>query len=146
MGALMHRRTHLLRVVAEVEWYHPVCRHFTGSVIDSCHPPFGQTPDCFSSLGNRIISSPACAEAYSRMFNVSAVATLINISSTAQAINTACSAITDEVRPENASVCLYLQRGKCVPISTSSPTRTPRGIPCSAAHIAQPALIGSRCT
>lgn len=72
-----------------------MCRKY-GATLVACNPPFGQTPDCHSPLALRVISSPACADAYGQLFNVS-VATLVNISSNTQAINTACNGITVEV-------------------------------------------------
>lgn len=45
-----------------------------------------------------MISSPACATAYARMFNISDVANLVNIANTIEAIQVACTGVTTEVR------------------------------------------------
>lgn len=72
------------------------------SVVQTCDPPFGQVPNCFS-LGFFLITSEDCALAYARMFNVTDVASLVNIANTVDAIHTACNGVTTEVRPRSSA-------------------------------------------
>lgn len=59
-----------------------------------------------------MITTEACAQANSRVFGVPEITTLVNIATTVEAINTACQALTDEVRPQLPCVpflqtCIY---------------------------------------
>eukprot|EP00892_Ulva_mutabilis_P007061 jgi/Ulvmu1/4727/UM020_0011.1 len=66
------------------------------SMLLACDPPFGVNPDCFSSAGHNIVTSPTCATAYARLFNVSDVTALASIAATVIKIQDACSAVTNE--------------------------------------------------
>eukprot|EP00892_Ulva_mutabilis_P002705 jgi/Ulvmu1/12435/UM009_0087.1 len=64
------------------------------SVRLACYPPFGLEPDCFSSFGHYIISSPACATAYARLFNINDPTPLTNVAANVINIQAACNAVT----------------------------------------------------
>eukprot|EP00892_Ulva_mutabilis_P000503 jgi/Ulvmu1/10453/UM063_0008.1 len=66
------------------------------SVLFACNPPFGLTPDCFTVLGHYIVTSPTCATAYARMFNVTDATPLASIAANVNNIQDACSAVTTE--------------------------------------------------
>eukprot|EP00892_Ulva_mutabilis_P002686 jgi/Ulvmu1/12418/UM009_0068.1 len=70
-------------------------RHYQ-SVLLLCDPPFGLYPDCFTVLGHFIVTSPTCATAYARMFNVTNATPLTSIAANVNNIQDACSAVTNE--------------------------------------------------
>lgn len=92
-----------------------VCRNLVDVYI-TCSPPFGLEPDCFTDLGHYMITSPQCASAYARMWNVADPAPLLNVASHVNAIHDACARVTTEVRLP-APHMLPSQHSRC--------TRTP---------------------
>ena len=66
-------------------------------VLLSCNPPFAAEPDCFTSVGHFMISSPACAIAYARLFNITDATPLASVAANVNAIQDACTQVTTEV-------------------------------------------------
>jgi len=66
-------------------------------MLNACDLPFGQVPDCFAGIPFTMVSTPACAEAYSAWTGIPR-ATLLNVSVTVEAMHGACTAATTEVR------------------------------------------------
>lgn len=74
-------------------------------VRETCDPPFGERPDCFSFTALGMLTSTACAESYARLYNVSDVTILVNIANTVAAIQAACTGVATEVRQRSLSPC-----------------------------------------
>ena len=82
-------------------------------VFLACDPPFDAEPDCFSSLGHYMITSPACASAYARMFNVSNAAPLASVAANVNAIQDACTQVTTEVVSRRSQCNTWVPRPWC---------------------------------
>lgn len=73
------------------------CRHKVDAE-NHCRPPFGVIPDCFSVLGDFMVTSPSCAVAYARMWNISNPNPLVEVAATVNSIQDGCAMINTEVR------------------------------------------------
>jgi hypothetical protein len=88
--------------LSERAWYFEgipsICRDF-GKVLSDCEPPFEQTPSCYTSgTGIFIISSPACAQAWAKAYNITDVTPLETVALEVKKLDTACRGITQQVR------------------------------------------------
>ena len=77
-----------------------VCRIYNYSLTPNCKPPFNATPDCYTGIGEYMITSRECALSYSRLFNISDASPLLSISAAVNEIQSMCDAITTEVLPD----------------------------------------------
>eukprot|EP00892_Ulva_mutabilis_P004495 jgi/Ulvmu1/2417/UM133_0018.1 len=73
------------------------------SALLACNPPFDLNPDCFTGFGHYIVTSSACATAYARMWNVTDPTPLVSVSANVNAIQDACSDVTNEADCLSAS-------------------------------------------
>eukprot|EP00892_Ulva_mutabilis_P000509 jgi/Ulvmu1/10459/UM063_0014.1 len=80
------------------------------SVKLACDPTFGREPDCFTASGHFIVTSPACATAYARMFNVTEATLLVSVAANVNNIQDACSDVTTEMTARNQRKNRWLRR------------------------------------